>query len=74
MGSLELQRINEVIGAIDGESLNDFVEKLRLVRRKAEFDHTLKFRDAIAAVEKRLREQDIPTQLVAKAARNLGDS
>jgi hypothetical protein len=74
MGALELEQIEEVIAKVDEETLNDFVGALRLKRRKAEFDHVMKFRDAMMAAEKRIEQGKAPNVLVARVARKIEDS
>lgn len=74
MGNLEIESIETVTKHLRREAVDDLLGELKVGRRKAEFDHIMKFfREAMIAAEKRLRDADAPNPMVARAARNLSE-
>jgi hypothetical protein len=73
MGNLEIEAIERVIKDLNREAIDDLIGRLRLKKAKAEIDHVMRFREAMIAVEKRLRDEDAPNPKITRVARNLSE-
>jgi hypothetical protein len=74
MGNLELETIERVIKDLKREAMDDLIGGLRMKRAKAEIEHVMRFREVMIAVQKRLREEDVPNPKIAKVARSMNEN
>lgn len=73
MGNLELETIEGVINNLRREAVDDLIGELKGRKKKAEFDHVMKFREAMLAAEKKILDAEVSNPMVARAARTLGE-
>lgn len=73
MGNLELETIERVISHLRREAADDLIGELKMGKRKAEFDHVMKFREAMIAAEKKILDAEVSNPMVARARRSLSE-